>query len=92
MPEDYAKDIRAVVRQGLLDPKNDVEDCQLLFARACGTMLGFVMVTRFVVDCWFLFYLLLMNYLNPSDYPFAPCDAFCPPQARTLWSHVHRFH
>jgi hypothetical protein len=41
MPEDYARDIRATVRQGLLDPENDVEDCQLLFACACGTMLGF---------------------------------------------------
>jgi hypothetical protein len=42
MPEDYAKDIRAAVRQGLLDPENDVEDCQLVvFAFACCTMLGF---------------------------------------------------
>jgi hypothetical protein len=41
MPEDYAKDIRAAVRQGLLDPETDVDDCQLLFACACGTMLGF---------------------------------------------------
>ena len=41
MPEDYAKNIRAAVTAGLLDPVNDVEDCQLLFACACGTMLGF---------------------------------------------------
>jgi hypothetical protein len=41
MPADYAKDIRAAARQGLLDPENDAEDCQLLFAYACGTMLGF---------------------------------------------------
>ncbi len=41
MPEDYAKNIRAAVAKGLLDPANDVVDCQLLFACACGTMLGF---------------------------------------------------
>jgi hypothetical protein len=41
MPEDYAKAIRAAVRDGLLDPENNVEDCQLLFACVCGTMLGF---------------------------------------------------
>lgn len=41
MPEDYAKNIRAAVKQGLLDPANDVNDCQLLFAFACGTMLAF---------------------------------------------------
>jgi hypothetical protein len=40
MPEDYAKDIRAAVRQGLLDPENDTEDFQLLFVCA-RTMLGF---------------------------------------------------
>ena len=39
MPEDYVKDIQ---RQGLLNPpENDVEDCQLLFACACRTMLGY---------------------------------------------------
>jgi hypothetical protein len=41
MPEDYAKNIRSAVSQGLLDPENDVQDAQLLFACACGTMLGF---------------------------------------------------
>jgi hypothetical protein len=41
MPEDYAKNIRHAVSIGLLDPVNDVEDCQLLFACACGTMLAF---------------------------------------------------
>ena len=41
LPEDYAKDICAAVEQGLLDPENEVGDCQLLFAFACGTMLGF---------------------------------------------------
>jgi hypothetical protein len=41
MPEDYSKNIRAAVREGLLDPANDVEDCQLLFACACGTMFAF---------------------------------------------------
>jgi hypothetical protein len=41
MPEDYATNIRSALSQGLLDPKNDVTDCQLLFACACGTMLGF---------------------------------------------------
>jgi hypothetical protein len=41
MPENYAKNIRAAVVAGLLDPSNDVVDCQLLFAFACGTMLGF---------------------------------------------------
>ena len=30
MPEDYAKNIQNAVRQGLLDPANDVDDCQLL--------------------------------------------------------------
>jgi hypothetical protein len=44
MPEDYGKKIRAAVAQGLLDPANDVSDCQLLFACACGTMLGFRIV------------------------------------------------
>jgi hypothetical protein len=32
MPEGYARNIRAAVKQGLLDPVKDVEDCQLLFA------------------------------------------------------------
>jgi hypothetical protein len=41
MPEDYGKSIRAAVARGLLDPANEVEDAQLLFACACGTMLGF---------------------------------------------------
>jgi hypothetical protein len=41
MPEDYARNIRSAVTQGLLDPDNDVQDAQLLFAFACGTMLGF---------------------------------------------------
>jgi hypothetical protein len=41
MPEDYGQSIRAAVAQGLLDPYNDVSDCQLLFGCACGTMLGF---------------------------------------------------
>jgi hypothetical protein len=41
MPEDYGMKIRAAVQKGLLDPANDVVDCQLLFAFACGTMLGF---------------------------------------------------
>ena len=41
MPKDYAKNIRAAVKQGLLDPANDVNGCQLLFAFACGTMLAF---------------------------------------------------
>lgn len=41
MPEHYARDIRNAVKEGLLDPEEDVEDCQLLFAMACGTMLGF---------------------------------------------------
>jgi hypothetical protein len=41
MPEDYAKNIQAVVKEGLLDPVNQVEDCQLLFACVCGAMLGF---------------------------------------------------
>jgi hypothetical protein len=41
MPEDYGIKIRAAVAKGLLDPANDVVDCQLLFACACGTMLGF---------------------------------------------------
>jgi hypothetical protein len=41
MPEDYAKNIRSAVSQGLLDPEKDVQDAQLLFACACGTMLGF---------------------------------------------------
>jgi hypothetical protein len=36
--EDYAKNIQATVKEGLLDPVNDVNDCQLLLA--C-TMLGF---------------------------------------------------
>ena len=41
MPEDYAKNIRSAVSQGLLDPDSNVQDAQLLFAWACGTMLGF---------------------------------------------------
>jgi hypothetical protein len=41
MPEDYPKNIRLAVKEGLLDPTTSVEDCQLLFACACGTMLGF---------------------------------------------------
>jgi hypothetical protein len=42
MPEDYARNIRSAVTQGLLDPESDVTDSQLLFAwGACGTMLGF---------------------------------------------------
>ncbi len=41
MPEDYARNIRSAVTQGLLDPESDVTDAQLLFACACGTMLGF---------------------------------------------------
>jgi hypothetical protein len=41
MPEDYPQNIRAPVTNGLLDPVNDVRDCQLLFACACGTMFGF---------------------------------------------------
>jgi hypothetical protein len=41
MPEDYARNIRSAVTQGLLDPDNDVKDAQLLFACACGTILGF---------------------------------------------------
>jgi hypothetical protein len=41
MPENYARDIRDAVKDGLLNPEEDVEDCQLLFACACGTMLGF---------------------------------------------------
>jgi hypothetical protein len=61
MPEDYARNIRAAVQQGLLDPVKDVEDCQLLFACACGTMLGFRgngvrfwwIVNFFVVDSVF---------------------------------------
>jgi len=59
MPEDYAKNIRAAVKEGLLDPENDVVDCQLLFACACGTMLGFrgnqvtgeLVILFFVGDC-----------------------------------------
>jgi hypothetical protein len=41
MPEDYAKNIQAAVKQGLLDPVKHVNNCQLLFACACGMMLGF---------------------------------------------------
>jgi hypothetical protein len=41
MPEDYAKNIWATVKEGLLDPLNNIDNCQLLFACACGTMLGF---------------------------------------------------
>jgi hypothetical protein len=41
MPEDYAKNIRSAVSQGFLDPDNDVQNAQLLFACACGTMLSF---------------------------------------------------
>jgi hypothetical protein len=41
MPEDYSKNIQAAVSDGLLDPLNDVQDCQLLFACVCGTMFGF---------------------------------------------------
>ena len=41
MPEDYPKNIRLAVKEGLLDPTTSVEDCQLLFACSCGTMLGF---------------------------------------------------
>jgi hypothetical protein len=40
MREDYAKN-RLAVTEGLLNPITSVEDCQLLFACACGTMLGF---------------------------------------------------
>ena len=56
MPEDYAKQICAAVKKGLLDPVNDVEDCQLLFAMACGTMLGFRgnQVSTILVGCRFL--------------------------------------
>ena len=41
MPEDYATNIRSALSQDLLNPKNDVTGCQLLFPCACGTMLGF---------------------------------------------------
>jgi hypothetical protein len=39
MPEDYAMNIHSALSQG--GPENDVKDCHLLFACACGTMLGF---------------------------------------------------
>ncbi len=64
MPEDYAKNIRAAVKEGLLDPLNDVDDCMLLFACACGTMLGFrgnqvqfwlIVIFLFVHFCVFFF-------------------------------------
>jgi hypothetical protein len=32
MPEAYTKNIQAAVKEGLLDPFNDVDDCQLQFA------------------------------------------------------------
>ena len=41
MPEDYGTNIRSAITQGLLHPESDVSDCHLLFACACGTMLGF---------------------------------------------------
>jgi hypothetical protein len=41
MLEDYAKNIQAAVKEGLLNPVNDVTNCQLLFTCACSTMLGF---------------------------------------------------
>jgi hypothetical protein len=41
MPEDYGTNIRSAIVNGLLQPESDVSDCQLLFACACGTMLGF---------------------------------------------------
>jgi hypothetical protein len=62
MPKDYARIIRAAVKQGLLDPVKDVDNCQLLFACACGTLLGFCgnqvrfwwIVDFFVVDSVFV--------------------------------------
>ena len=41
MPEDYGTNIRSAITKGLLQPESDVSDCHLLFACACGTMLGF---------------------------------------------------
>ncbi len=41
MPDDYGTNIRSAITQGLLHPESDVSDCHLLFAFACGTMLGF---------------------------------------------------
>jgi hypothetical protein len=41
MPEDYGKNIWLAVKEGLFNPITSVKDCQLLFACACGTMLGF---------------------------------------------------
>jgi len=57
MPEDYAKNIRAAVADGLLLPESDVDDCQLLFACACGTMLGFRgnQVTGGLLNCFLCF-------------------------------------
>lgn len=53
MPEDYAQQIRDAVIEGVFDPVNDVNDCILLFACACGTMLGFRgnQVRTISVDC-----------------------------------------
>jgi hypothetical protein len=84
MPEDYSHNVRAAVKQGLLDPENDVSDCQLLFACACGTMLGF---RGNQVSGGLLIVLLLCAAVHFSDFltlfPFhvgtlrAPIQRFC---------------
>jgi hypothetical protein len=41
MPKDYGTNVRSAIANSLLEPESNVSDCQLLFACACGTMLGF---------------------------------------------------
>jgi hypothetical protein len=66
MQGDYAKNIWAAVKQALLDPVNHIDDCQLLFACACGTMLGFQ--CNKVWCCWLLnYFVVVVSFENSSD-------------------------
>ncbi len=77
MAADYARNIRAAVKQGLLDAVNDVENCQLILACACGTMLGFRgngvrfwwIVNFFVVDSVFV---ISSSHVDLFCFPLLP--------------------